>query len=82
MDQFNGDRSSAFEKFFLKKRGIIETIIDQLKNLYDVEHSHHRSPINFLVNTPAALLAYAWRRNKPSLKTNKNKNIFCPIIQR
>jgi hypothetical protein len=50
---------SAFEKFFLKKRGIIETIIDQLKNLYHVEHSRHRSPINFLVNTLAALVAYA-----------------------
>lgn len=72
---------SAFEKFFLKKRGIIETIIDQLKNLYHVEHSRHRSPINFLVNTLAALVAYAWRPNKPSLKTTKSQNILCPVMQ-
>jgi hypothetical protein len=62
---------SAFEKFFLKKRSIIETIIDQLKNLYHVEHSRHRSPINFLVNTVAALVAYTWRPNKPSIKAVK-----------
>jgi len=56
---------SAFEKFLLSKRGIIETIIDQLKNWYHLEHSRHRSPVNFLVNIVSALAAYAWRPNKP-----------------
>lgn len=32
---------SVFETFFLNQRGIIETIIDQLKNLYHVEHTRH-----------------------------------------
>jgi len=72
---------SAFEKFFLKQRGIVETIIDQLKNLYHVEHSRHRSPINFLVNTVAALIAYTWRPNKPGIKLGKLQNNLCTIIQ-
>ncbi|WP_423064048.1 hypothetical protein [Candidiatus Paracoxiella cheracis] len=61
--------------------GIVETIIDQLKNLYHVEHSRHRSPINFLVNTLAALIAYSWRPNKPGIKTNNIKNNLYAVIQ-
>ena len=72
---------SAFEKFFLKQRGIVETIIDQLKNLYYVEHSRHRSPINFLVNTVGALVAYTWRPNKPGIKVDKIQSNLCPVIQ-
>ena len=72
---------SAFEKFFLKQRGIVETIIDQLKNLYHVEHSRHRSPINFLVNTVGALVAYTWRPNKPGIKVDKIQSNLCPVIQ-
>lgn len=72
---------SAFEKFFLEQRGIVETIIDQLKNLYHVEHSRHRSPINFLVNTVAALIAYTWRPNKPGIKMGKLQNNLCAVIQ-
>lgn len=72
---------SAFEKFFLGQRGIVEIIIDQLKNLYHVEHSRHRSPFNFLVNTIGALIAYAWRPNKPKIKMNQLQNNFYAIIQ-
>lgn len=72
---------SAFEIFFLKHRGIVETIIDQLKNLYHVEHSRHRSPINFLVNTVAALIAYAWRPNKPGIRVDKLQSNLCAVIQ-
>jgi hypothetical protein len=72
---------SAYEKFFLGQRGVVETIIDQLKNLYHVEHSRHRSPINFLVNTVAALVAYAWRPHKPKIKMNKLQDDFYPVIQ-
>ena len=72
---------SAFEKFFLKQRGIVETIIDQLKNLYHVEHSRHRSPINFLVNTVGALVAYTWRPNNPGIKVDKIQGNLCSVIQ-
>jgi len=38
------------DKLLLRKRAIIETIIDQLKNISQIEHSRHRSPFNFLIN--------------------------------
>ena len=29
------------QSFYLNKRGIIETVIDQLKNICQIEHSRH-----------------------------------------
>ena len=59
------------------KRGIIETIIDQLKNISQIEHSRHRSPINFLVNLFAGLIAYSLQPKKPSLNlSGKELSIF------
>ena len=56
-----------FDKLMLRKRAIIETIIDQLKNISQIEHSRHRSPVNFLVNVVSALIAYTHKEKKPSL---------------
>ena len=53
--------------FLLRKRAIIETINDQLKNISQVEHSRHRSPLNFVVNLLAGLIAYCLQPKKPSL---------------
>ncbi|PCS22981.1 hypothetical protein BTN49_1539 [Candidatus Enterovibrio escicola] len=39
----------------LRKRFIIETVFDQLKNISKIEHSRHRSCISFMVNLLAAL---------------------------
>ena len=61
---------SKFEKFFLSKRGIIETVIDQLKAICQIEHSRHRSIMNFISNLLSALVAYILRPRKPSLKFN------------
>ncbi len=55
------------DKILLRKRAIIETINDQLKNIYQVNHTRHRSVINFIVNTAAALIAYTYRSKKPSI---------------
>lgn len=55
------------DKLLLRKRAIIETINDQLKNISQVEHSRHRSFTNFLVNLLAGLLAYCFQKKKPSL---------------
>ncbi len=46
------------DAILLRKRAIAETIIDQLKNICQVEHSRHRSPKNFFNNLFAALIAY------------------------
>lgn len=55
------------DKLLLRKRSIIETINDQLKNISQIEHSRHRSPINFLVNLISGLIAYTHQPKKPSL---------------
>jgi hypothetical protein len=56
------------DKLLLRKRVLIETINDQLKNISQIEHSRHRSPANFLVNVLAGLLAYCHQPKKPSLQ--------------
>lgn len=62
---------TIFEKFFLSKRGIVETVIDQLKSLCQIEHTRHRSPANFISNLLAALAAYMLRPRKPTLNINQ-----------
>jgi len=56
------------DKLLLRKRVLIETINDQLKNVSQIEHSRHRSPANFLANVLAGLLAYCHQSKKPSLR--------------
>ena len=61
---------SAVDKILLRKRAIIETVFDQLKNISQIEHTRHRSFWNFLVNVIAGLTAYCWREKKPMLNYN------------
>ncbi len=56
------------DKLLLRKRVLIETINDQLKNISQIEHSRHRSPANFLVNVLAGLIAYCHQPKKPALQ--------------
>jgi hypothetical protein len=55
------------DKILLRKRAIIESVNDQLKNICQIEHSRHRSRFNFLVNLLAGLIAYSYHPMKPSL---------------
>lgn len=55
------------DKLLLRKRALIETVNDQLKNISQIEHTRHRSLWNFLGNVAAGLIAYSWREKKPSL---------------
>ena len=59
------------DKLLLRKRAIIETIIDQLKNISQIEHTRHRSPVNFMVNLLGGLIAYCHQPKKPALKIQK-----------
>lgn len=59
---------SIEDKFLLSKRGIIESVNDILKNDCQIEHSRHRSVLNFLVHLIAGLIAYSFRLKKPSIK--------------
>ena len=55
------------DRVLLRKRAIVESVIDQLKNISQIEHSRHRSVTNFLVNLVCGLIAYAHQAKKPSL---------------
>ena len=59
---------SMNDKILLRKRSIIETINDELKNICQIEHSRHRSFGNFLTNLISGLLAYSFLPKKPSIK--------------
>ena len=56
------------DKILLRKRSLIETVNDQLKNISQIEHTRHRSPTNFLVNLVAGLIQYTHQPKKPSLR--------------
>lgn len=60
-----------FEKAILRRRSLIETVFDELKNLCQIEHTRHRSVSNFLVNLMAGVVAYCLSDNKPTLKLTR-----------
>ena len=53
------------DRMMLRKRYIIETINDVLKNTAQIVHSRHRSVSNFIMNLISALGAYCFFDNKP-----------------
>lgn len=55
------------DKIMLKKRAIIESVNDQLKNICQIEHTRHRSFDNFITNLLSGLIAYSFFPKKPSL---------------
>jgi len=63
------------DRLLLRRRAIIESIIDQLKNISQIEHSRHRSITNFFVNVLCGLIAYSRRPSKPSL----DRDILLPL---
>jgi hypothetical protein len=62
------------DKIMLRKRFIIETINDKLKNECQIEHTRHRSPTSFLINLLAGLTCYQMSPKKPALKMPYNLN--------
>ena len=56
------------EKLLLRKRSVIETVNDELKNICQVEHTSHRSVAGFIVNIMSAIAAYSFFPKKPSIK--------------
>ena len=56
------------DKLLLRKRALIESINDELKNMCQIEHTRHRSPVNFLVNLFSGLIAYTFFPKKPSIR--------------
>ncbi|MDN3396575.1 MULTISPECIES: IS982 family transposase [unclassified Pseudoalteromonas] len=58
---------SLWDRALLKKRFIIETVNEQLKNISYIEHSRHRSMHGFMLNLLGGLIAYCLKEEKPSL---------------
>lgn len=61
----------AVDKILLRKRSIIETINDQLKNIFQLEHSRHRSLPNYMIDIVGSLVAYSYQEKKPSLNIRR-----------
>jgi hypothetical protein len=68
------------DKLLLRKRSLIETVNDQLKNISQIEHSRHRSVANFLVNLVAGLIAYTYQTKKPSLHIRMPHTEALPVL--
>ncbi len=58
---------SLWDKLMLRRRFLIETVVDQLKNISQIAHSRHRSQLGFLLEIVAGLIAYTFQPKKPSL---------------
>ena len=69
---------AAFDALLLRKRSIIETINDQLKNIFQLEHSRHRSLTNYMINIVACLVAYSYQEKKPAL--NLRREDLLPLL--
>ena len=62
-----GALMSVSDRLPLRKRAIIETVNDELKNIAQVEHSRHRSFDNFIVNLLGAISTYCFFPKKPCI---------------
>ena len=58
---------SQLESRLVKKRGIVESVFGVLKITQNIDHTRHRSPVNFFVNILTSLSAYCLRVRKPSI---------------
>lgn len=61
------------DKILLRKRSVIETVNDELKNMCQVEHSRHRSFGNFITNLVSGIVAYCFFPKKPAIKFETEK---------
>ena len=68
------------DRILLRKRALIETVNDELKNICQIQHSRSRSPINWLVNLIAGLSAYCFFPKKPALKLHQQHSLTPDII--
>ncbi len=58
---------NLYDKILLRKRTVIETVNDELKNICQIEHTRHRSVDNFVTNLIAGIIAYKLMPKKPNM---------------
>tara|TARA_B100001063_G_C16658116_1_gene499592 strand:+ start:104 stop:997 length:894 start_codon:yes stop_codon:yes gene_type:complete len=64
-----------YDKIMLRKRAVIESVKDILKNVCQIEHTRHRSFDNFILNLVAGLIAYSLYPNKPNINIDNLQRI-------
>lgn len=69
-----------FDKIMTRKRAIVESVNDQLKNISNIEHSRRRSVASFFVNLIAGLVAYMLKEKKPSLNIRVKERLALPAL--
>ena len=72
-----------YDRLLLRKRSVIETINDELKNVAQLVHSRHRSIFNFAMNVLSAIAAYSFFEKKPAVNIRDNlhySKVICFII--
>ena len=69
------------DRILLRKRALIETINDELKNMAQIEHSRHRSVVGFTVNLMAGLAAYSFFPKKPMIDEERVSPYENGVIQ-
>lgn len=67
---------SEFDKALLRKRSVVETVFDELKNLCQIEHTRHRSLSNFAVNLLAGIVAYCLQPVKPRIAVRDSRDLL------
>jgi hypothetical protein len=65
-----------WDKLLLRKRALIESVGEQLKHVCQIAHTRHRSVYQAFVHASAALVAYTWQEQKPSLHLTPEEQIL------
>ncbi|MDH8701410.1 hypothetical protein M2138_000752 [Dysgonomonadaceae bacterium PH5-43] len=69
-NNMKGGEIPLTDRILLRKRAVIESVNDELKNICQIEHTRHRSFTNFITNLIAGLLAYSFLPKKPAIKVD------------
>lgn len=72
---------SIYDKILLRKRAVIETVNDELKNICQIDHTKHRSVNNFAANQPVVLKSGAKLRRNHELYVRK-PNLFLFFLKK
>ena len=64
-----------YDKIMLRKRAVIESVNDILKNQCQIEHTRHRRFDNFITNLISGLIAYAFYPTKPNINIDNFQRI-------
>jgi hypothetical protein len=69
-NNMKGGELPLYDRIMLRKRAVIESVNDELKNICQIEQTRHRCFTNFITNLIAGLLAYSVLPKKPSIKVD------------